>query len=303
MPGVADPGERLVRAAVRAGLIVEVVPGPSAAIAAVVASGLPTGRWVFEGFLPRKGAGSHGAAPPRGGRGADDRALRGAPPPACARSRTSSWPAGATRWVAVARELTKLHEEVWRGSLVEAVEWARDHEPRGEMVLVVDGAPPPVAARRRRRRRCRPAPPRRRRHGPRRGLGGGRHPRGLEAPRLRRGSPTAAAARRRQLNVVASAAGEVPGGQLGGDDVDQHAGALLEPGQAGEPRDHVDVPVERALVVVRGGVEHEVVGDVADLACAAAGARRGAPGPPPRCRRATASSRWTSWVRGTTSIS
>ncbi len=53
MPGVADPGERLVRAALGAGHAVEVVPGPSAAVTAVVASGLPTGRWVFEGFLPR----------------------------------------------------------------------------------------------------------------------------------------------------------------------------------------------------------------------------------------------------------
>ena len=55
MPGIADPGERLVSACLEAGLAVEVVPGPSALIAALVTSGLPTGRFVFEGFLPRKG--------------------------------------------------------------------------------------------------------------------------------------------------------------------------------------------------------------------------------------------------------
>jgi 16S rRNA (cytidine1402-2'-O)-methyltransferase len=62
-PGVSDPGERLVRAAVGDGHPVEVVPGPSAAIAALVVSGLPTGRFVFEGFLPRKGSGGPPGSP------------------------------------------------------------------------------------------------------------------------------------------------------------------------------------------------------------------------------------------------
>jgi 16S rRNA (cytidine1402-2'-O)-methyltransferase len=139
-PGVSDPGERLVRAAVRDGHPVEVVPGPSAAIAALVVSGLPSGRFVFEGFLPRKGSGRTARltalaaeertmilfeAPHRAGRTLVDLAEA----------------LGGERRVAVARELTKLHEEVFRGTLDEAVAWASN--PRGEMVLVVEGAPPP----------------------------------------------------------------------------------------------------------------------------------------------------------------
>jgi 16S rRNA (cytidine1402-2'-O)-methyltransferase len=145
MPGIADPGERLVRAAVRAGHPVEVVPGPSAAIAAVVTSGLPTGRFAFEGFLPRKGSGRTDRlaevarerrtvvlyeAPHRVARTLADLAA------AC----------GDERRVAVARELTKLHEEVWRGTLGGARAWADAEAPRGELVLVLDGAPPEAEA-------------------------------------------------------------------------------------------------------------------------------------------------------------
>jgi 16S rRNA (cytidine1402-2'-O)-methyltransferase len=140
MPGVSDPGERLVRAAVRYGHTVEVVPGPSAALSALVVSALPAGRFVFEGFLPRKGsvraerlaalAGERRTivvyeAPHRVARTLADLAA------AC----------GGGRRVAVARELTKLHEEVWRGSLAQAAAWAADREPPGEIVLVVEGAP------------------------------------------------------------------------------------------------------------------------------------------------------------------
>jgi 16S rRNA (cytidine1402-2'-O)-methyltransferase len=145
MPGISDPGERLVRAAVAAGHVVEVVPGPSAAITALVASGLAANRFAFEGFLPRKGAGRTERlaevaverrtvvlyeAPHRLGRTLGDLAA------VC----------GAERPVALGRELTKLHEEVWRGALGGAVEWASAHEPRGELVIVLEGAPPPAAA-------------------------------------------------------------------------------------------------------------------------------------------------------------
>ena len=145
MPGISDPGERLVRAAVDAGHVVEVVPGPSAAVTALVASGLPTGRYAFEGFLPRKGSGRTA----RLAEVAADRrtTLLYEAPHRLARTLADLAAAcGADRSVAIARELTKLHEEVWRGSLGAAVEWVAQREPRGEVVLVLDGAPPPAEA-------------------------------------------------------------------------------------------------------------------------------------------------------------
>jgi 16S rRNA (cytidine1402-2'-O)-methyltransferase len=144
MPGISDPGERLVAAATAAGHAVLVVPGPSAALAALVASGLPTARFVFEGFLPRKGS-------------ARDERLRELAserrtiifyeaPHRIARTLADLAAAlGTDRRVAVARELTKLHEELWRGTLGEACDWASG-QMRGELVVVVDGAaaPPPA---------------------------------------------------------------------------------------------------------------------------------------------------------------
>ncbi len=144
-PGISDPGERLVAAATNAGHVVEVVPGPSAAIAALVASGLATGRFCFEGFLPRKGA----------GRSERLDALAGEPrtmvlyeaPHRLARTLADLAAAlGPSRRVTLARELTKLHEELWRGSLAVAVEWAEAAPPRGEFVIVVAGAPAPEPA-------------------------------------------------------------------------------------------------------------------------------------------------------------
>lgn len=140
LPGVSDPGERLVRAAVEAGVDVNVVPGPSAATAALVGSGLPCSRFFFEGFLPRKG-GERDArlatiaafpdtvvlyeAPTRVARTVDDLAGR----------------CGDGRPVAFARELTKLHEEWWRGTLGEARAWLAGASPKGEWVIVLGGAP------------------------------------------------------------------------------------------------------------------------------------------------------------------
>ncbi len=144
MPAVSDPGERLVKAAAGAGHPVEVVPGPSAALAALVVSGLPTARFCFEGFLPRKGS----------GRSSRLEALRSEPrtmivfeAPHRVRQTVADLAAtlGDARQVAMARELTKQFEEVWRGTLAAAAAHLEEREPRGEYVLVVAGAPLPEA--------------------------------------------------------------------------------------------------------------------------------------------------------------
>lgn len=142
MPGISDPGERLVVAAVAGGFVVEVVPGPSAAISALVASGLPAGRFVFEGFLPRKGSGRTerlaALAPER-----RTVVLYEAPHRVARTLADLSAACGPDRRVVLARELTKLHEESWRGTLAEAIARVAEVEPRGEYVLVLDGAPVP----------------------------------------------------------------------------------------------------------------------------------------------------------------
>jgi len=143
MPGISDPGERLVRAAIDAGHRVEVVPGPSAATTALVASGLPTGRFAFEGFLPRKGSGRTS----RLAELATERrtvVLYEAPHRLARTLADLAASCGADRLVSVGRELTKLHEEHWRGTLADATTWAAESAPKGELVLVVDGAPPPA---------------------------------------------------------------------------------------------------------------------------------------------------------------
>ena len=145
MPGISDPGERLVRAAVDAGHVVEVVPGPSAAIAGLVVSGLAAGRFVFEGFLPRKGA---ARSERLAAVAAELRTvvLYEAPHRVARTLVDLVGVCGGERPVVVARELTKLHEEVWRGDLAGAAAWAADREPPGEIVLVLGGAPAPPEA-------------------------------------------------------------------------------------------------------------------------------------------------------------
>jgi len=145
MPGISDPGERLVRAAVAAGHVVEVVPGPSAAVTALVASGLPTGRYAFEGFLARKGSGRTARLAELAGERRTT-VLYEAPHRLARTLADLAEACGPERQVAVARELTKLHEELWRGSLREACDWVAEREPRGEVVVVLDGVPAPAEA-------------------------------------------------------------------------------------------------------------------------------------------------------------
>jgi 16S rRNA (cytidine1402-2'-O)-methyltransferase len=144
MPGISDPGERVVRAAHAAGVAVEVVPGPSAALTAVVASGLPGARFCFEGFLPRKGRERSQRLGEIASR--DCTSVLFEAPHRVARTVADLLSVcGPDRPVVVGRELTKLHEEVWTGTLGSAVPWVEGSTPRGEWVLVVGPAPADVA--------------------------------------------------------------------------------------------------------------------------------------------------------------
>jgi len=145
MPGISDPGERLVRVCVAAGVRVEVVPGPSAALAALVVSGFPTDRFAFEGFLPRSGK---ERAQRLAGLSQEQRTsvLFESPRRVGATLTDLLGACGPDRGVAIARELTKLHEEVWRGTLADAVGLLAEREARGEHVLVLAPAPGPEAA-------------------------------------------------------------------------------------------------------------------------------------------------------------
>ncbi|MDP9233137.1 MAG: 16S rRNA (cytidine(1402)-2'-O)-methyltransferase [Actinomycetota bacterium] len=138
MPGLSDPGFRLVSACVERGLLVEVVPGPSAVVAALAVSGLPPGRFVFEGFLPRKTGDRR--------RRLEELATEVRTvvffesPHRLEASIGDLLKVLGDRPVAIARELTKLHEEVRRGSLSEILEGLKRDPARGEVVIVLGGA-------------------------------------------------------------------------------------------------------------------------------------------------------------------
>lgn len=138
-PLVSDPGEGLVAAWADRGGRVTPIPGASAVLAALAASGLPVARWAFEGFLPRRGAARRErlAAIAR-----DDRAtvLFEAANRTAATLRDLASVCGAGRPASLSRELTKLHEETLRGPLGELAARAADRSPRGEVTLVVAGA-------------------------------------------------------------------------------------------------------------------------------------------------------------------
>lgn len=134
MPLVSDPGYVLVQACVSAGLAVEVLPGPSAAIAALVASALPADRWRFEGFLPRKRAELERVF------ASDETVVAFESPRRVASSLAVLAEVDPSRPVAVCRELTKVHEEVVRGSAASVAARYAKEPPKGEVVLVVGGA-------------------------------------------------------------------------------------------------------------------------------------------------------------------
>ena len=138
MPGLSDPGYRLVKACVDRGLPVGVVPGPTASVTALAVSGLPPGRFVFEGFLPRK----KGDRRRRIGELASETRtiVLFESPHRIAESLADLLDGLGDRPAALVRELTKIYEEAQRGTLAELVERVNEVPPRGEIVVVVGGA-------------------------------------------------------------------------------------------------------------------------------------------------------------------
>lgn len=142
MPVVSDPGFVLVRECLAAGIEVEVLPGPSAALVALVASGLPAARWCFVGFLPRK----------RGQRErllaeADETLVAFESPRRLVATLASLAAIDPARPAAVCRELTKLHEEVRRATAADLAAHYAQHPPKGEIVLVVGAGEAGASAR------------------------------------------------------------------------------------------------------------------------------------------------------------
>jgi 16S rRNA (cytidine1402-2'-O)-methyltransferase len=141
MPTISDPGADVVAEVTGRGLAAEVVPGPSAVSAALALSGLPADRYAFVGFLPRKGRDRRQALADLANSPVTT-VVYEAPNRVAATLTDISEACGGERRIALARELTKLHEEVWRGDLAGAVEWVTVREPRGEYALVIAAAPP-----------------------------------------------------------------------------------------------------------------------------------------------------------------
>lgn len=136
MPSISDPGERLVRKVIESGHRVTVIPGPSAPISALVVSGFSTQRWCMEGFLPRKGE----SRLKRLKEIAEEERtviLFESPHRLAATLKDLLEECGATRQVVVVRELTKVHEEIFRGSLEESLKWA-EKSIKGEIVIVLE---------------------------------------------------------------------------------------------------------------------------------------------------------------------
>lgn len=139
MPCISDPGYELVSACVTANISVIPIPGPTAAITALAASGLPSNRFCFEGFLPVKGKERRKrlvALQP------ELRTLIFYEAPHRLRQTLEDFREtfGAERAIVISRELTKLHETFWRGTVAAAIVYFRQEEPRGEYTLILEGA-------------------------------------------------------------------------------------------------------------------------------------------------------------------
>ena len=141
MPGISDPGEELVVECAALGIDVVVIPGPCALVAALAASGQPTGRFTFEGFLPmnKKNRKAHLDSLRR-----EERTMifYEAPHKLCATLEDMAKTFGEERPISLCRELSKLHEEIIRTTVGEAVTYYEQRQPKGEFVLVVRGAEP-----------------------------------------------------------------------------------------------------------------------------------------------------------------
>jgi 16S rRNA (cytidine1402-2'-O)-methyltransferase len=138
-PAISDPGERLVKAAIAAGHTVHSTPGPVAFVMAVAMSGLPTARIAFDGFLPRSGA-ERRERLTEVARERRTTVLYEAPHRLERTLSDLAEVCGGDRLVVLAREMTKLHEDMWRGTMAEAVKHAQTVEPRGEYAVVIGPA-------------------------------------------------------------------------------------------------------------------------------------------------------------------
>jgi 16S rRNA (cytidine1402-2'-O)-methyltransferase len=136
-PGISDPGFFLVREAVRAGVEVQTLPGATAFVPALVSSGLPCDRFAFEGFLPQK----KGRQTKLESLQAEDRTMIFYESPYRLLKTLQQFAEvfGAERQVSVCREISKIHEESVRGTLTEVIAHFTEHEPRGEIVIVLQG--------------------------------------------------------------------------------------------------------------------------------------------------------------------
>ncbi len=136
MPSISDPGERLVKKVIESGHQVTVIPGPTAPISALVVSGFSTQRWCMEGFLPRKGE-SRSRSIKEIAEETRTTVLFESPHRLKATLQDLHEECGDARQIAIVRELTKMHEEIFRGSLGESLGWA-EKKIKGEIVIVLE---------------------------------------------------------------------------------------------------------------------------------------------------------------------